>query len=297
MELRQVRYALAVVDEGGFTAAASSIPISQPALSQAVRALERELGSDLFLRTGRTVRLTSAGEAFLGPARAMVREAENARAAVAGVAELAAGHLDIVALPTLVVEPLVPLVGAFRRLHPGVEVRIAEPEDSADVVRLVLDGTYELGLGDGPIVAREGLVADVLMEQELLAVLPPGTAVPSRRRFSIERLADVPLLVTPTGTSTRRLVDESLRRASVEPVVAVESDHREAIVPLVLAGAGAALLPEPLAQAAAAQGAATARIDPPIRREVVLVSRAGATSAAGDAFRELALAERARSRS
>ncbi len=290
MELRQVRYALAVVDEGGFTAAADSIPISQPALSQAVRALERDLGAELFLRTGRTVRLTPAGEAFLGPARAMVREAENARAAVADVAGLAAGHLAIVALPTLVVEPLVPLVGAFRREHPGVEVRIAEPEDSADVVRLVLDGTYELGLGDGPIAPRQGLAADVLMEQELLAVLPPGTSVRRGRRLPVERLADVPLLVTPVGTSTRRLVDESLRRASVEPVVAVESDHREVIVPLVLAGAGAALLPEPLARTAAAQGASTARLDPPVRREVVLVSRDGARSAAGEAFRTLALA-------
>jgi len=287
MDLRQVAYVVAVVDHGGFTRAAASIPISQPALSQSVRSLERELGTELFHRLGRDVRLTPAGEAFLGPARAMLREAANARVAVADVAGLGAGHLDVVALPTLVVEPLVQLVGAFRQRHPGVTVRITEPEDAADVLRLVATGECELGLGEGPI-HNPSLGVDVLLEQELLAVLPPGTDVPTRRRLRIERLATVPLLATPPGTSTRRLVDEALRQVGLEATVAVETDHREAIVPLVLAGAGAALLPEPLARQAAQQGAATARLEPAIRREVVLIHRTGTLSPAARTFRALA---------
>lgn len=290
MELRQVSYVLAVVDHGGFTAAASSIPISQPALSQSIRSLERELGTPLFHRLGREVRLTPAGEAFVGPARAMLREAANARGAVSDVAGLAAGHLDVVALPTLVVEPLVQLVGAFRREHPLVTVRITEPEDAADVVDLVRSGACDLGLGEGAIAPR-GMEVDVLVEQELLAVLPPGTRRPSRGRMAIEDLAAVPLLTTPVGTSTRRLVDEALREAGVEPVVAVETEHREALIPLVLAGAGGALLPEPLARQAANQGAVTARLDPPVRREVVLVRRPGPASPAAAAFRQLALSQ------
>lgn len=288
MDLRQVANVVAVVDHGGFTKAAAAVPISQPALSQSVRSLERELGTELFDRVGRGVRLTAAGEAFLGPARALLREAANARGAVAAVAGLEAGHLDIVALPTLVVEPLVALVGEFRRAHPGVTVRITEPEDAAAVLELVRTGGCELGLGEGAI-ERTGLAADVLFEQELLAVLPPGTAIP-RGRFPIARFAQLPLLTTPTGTSTRRLVDEALARAGTEAVVAVETDHREAIVPLVLAGAGAALLAEPLARQAAAQGAGTARLDPPVRRLVSLVHRPGAVSPAGQAFRDLARA-------
>jgi DNA-binding transcriptional LysR family regulator len=291
MDLRQIGYVLAVVDEGSFTAAAASIPISQPALSQSIRALERELGTELFLRLGRHVRLTSAGEAFVGPARASLRAATNARAAVEDVAGLGSGHLDVVALPTLVVEPLVPMVGAFRQLHPGVTVRIIEPEDAAAVLELVLDGTCDLGLGEGPIAAGHGLDVDVLMEQELLAVLPPGTDLEAGTSMPVEQLGAVPLIATPAGTSTRRLVEESLHRAGIEPVIAVESDHREAMVPLVLAGAGAALLPEPLARIAHEQGAVTARLDPPVRREVVLVRRSGATSPGASAFRDLALGQ------
>jgi DNA-binding transcriptional LysR family regulator len=286
MDLRQVSYVLAVVDHGTFTAAAASIPISQPALSQSIRGLERELGSDLFVRLGRTTRLTAAGEAFVGPARALVREAANARSAVSGVAALHQGHLDVVALPTLVVEPLVQVVGAFRQRYPGVTVRIVEPEDAAAVVELVRTGACEIGLGEGPIGATS-LEVDVLLTQELLAVLPPGTRVP-RGRLPITRLGSIALVTTPPGTSTRRLVDEALRRAAIEPVLAVESDHREALVPLVLAGAGAALLPEPIARAAAKQGAVVVRLEPAVTRQVVLVHR-GSLSPAATAFRALAL--------
>ena len=286
MDLRQVSYVLAVVDHGTFTAAAASIPISQPALSQSIQALERELGADLFVRLGRATRLTAAGEAFLGPARAVAREAANVRMAVSGVAALERGHLDVVALPTLVVEPLVQVIGAFRQRHPGVTVRIVEPEDPAAVVDLVRTGECEIGLGEGPIDATS-LEVDALLTQELLAVLPPGTRVP-RGRLPIERLGSIALVTTPPGTSTRRLVDEALRRASIEPVLAVESEHREALVPLVLAGAGAALLPEPLARAAAEQGAVVVRLGPAVTRQVVLVHRS-TLSPAATAFRALAL--------
>jgi DNA-binding transcriptional LysR family regulator len=287
MDLRQVGYVVAVVDHGGFTRAAASVPISQPALSQSVRSLERELGTELFHRVGREVRLTPAGEAFLGPARAMLREAANARAAVGDVAGLGAGRLDVVALPTLVVEPLVDLVGAFRRRHPGVTVRITEPEDAAAVLEQVRTGACELGLGEGP-VAHPSLAVDVLLDQELWAVLPGGTPVPARGRLPVRRLATLPLIATPAGTSTRRLVEEALHRAGLEPTVGVETDHREAIVPLVLAGAGASLLPEPLARRAGAQGAAIARLEPAVRRQVVLVRRTSALSPAAAAFRALA---------
>ena len=278
---------VAVVDEGGFTRAASSIPVSQPALSQSIRTLERELGTPLFERLGREVRLTAAGSAFLGPARAMLREAANARSVVADVAGLAAGHLDVVCLPTLVVEPLVGLVGAFRRAHPAVTLRIAEPEDAAALVELVRNGACELGLGEGGVGAP-GVEVEVLFEQELLAVLPPGTDPPAGGRLAVGRFARLPLLATPAGTSTRRLVEEALQREGEQAVVAVETDHREAIIPLVLAGAGVALLPEPQARQAEGQGAVVARLEPAVRRQVTLIRRPGPASPAASAFAELA---------
>lgn len=286
---------IAVVDHGTFTAAASSIPVSQPALSQAVAALERELGTPLFDRLGRAVVLTPAGRAFVEPARQMLRDAEVARAAVAEVAGLTAGRVDVVALPTLVVEPLVAIVGRFRSSHPGVLVRITEPEDPTAVLDLVRSGAAELGLGDEPVHDGDAqLASDHLGTQALLAVLPPGTALDRSRRLPVARLAGFPLITTPPGTSTRRLLAAALREAGprAEPRIGVVTEHREAIAPLVLAGAGAAVLPEPLARAAAERGAVVAPLTPRVERPVHLVRRSGPLSPAAGVFRDLALAAR-----
>ena len=235
MDLRQAAYVVAVVDHGTFTAAAASIPVSQPALSQAIASLERELGTELFHRIGRQVVLTPAGEAFVEPARRMLRDAEIARAAVGQVAGLTRGRLDVVALPTLVVEPLVDLVGRFRAAHPNVLVRISEPEDADGVAALVRSGAAELGLGDA-VPEDRSLATDRLGTQRLLAVLPPATPIPEDRPLAIARLAHFPLITTPRGTSTRRLLGAALRQADpdTDPHIGVVTEHREAIVPLVM---------------------------------------------------------------
>ncbi len=291
MELRQVEYVVAVVDEGGFTRAAAAIPISQPALSQGIRSLEDELGVELFARIGRSVRLTTAGSAFLEPARQLLRDTRSAREAVAAVAGIRAGRLEIVCPPTLAVEPTVDLVGRFRREHPGVTVRIREPEDRSALAELVASGEAELGVAELPVGGR-GLVADPLLDQEILVVCPPELPLPGggRRRVGLDLVGSLPLVATPPATSTRELVERALAEAGIVPTIAVETEHREAIVPLVLAGAGISLLPEPMARRAAEQGAIVARLQPALHRRVGLVRRdVAALSPAAAAFRQLAL--------
>lgn len=289
MDLRQIGYVVAVVDNGGFTKAAAAVPISQPALSQAIRSLEDELGVDLFHRIGRRVVLTAAGEAFLDPARQLLRDADTLRAATAAVAGLESGRLDLVALPTLAVDPLVELLGAFRRAYPGVSIDVAEPEDSGAAVNLIRSGDCEVGLLELP--APSDLRDITLLEQEVLAVCPPDTAV-GRGRMQIERLAGQPLVTTPPDTSTRSLVDSALASAGVSPKIAVQTAHREALLPLVLAGAGTTFLPEPLARQAAQRGATVARLSPPLRRTVGLVHRNGPLAPAAEAFIALATGKR-----
>jgi DNA-binding transcriptional LysR family regulator len=257
--------------------------VAQPSLSGGVAALERELGVALFHRLGRRVTLTSAGEAFLGPARRLLREASAARDAAAGVAELVSGRLDLVSLPTLAVEPLAPLVGAFRSLHPGVVVHVVEPEDRRDVLALVLDGNAELGLTDLGGLTGE-VVTHSLGRQALWAVCPPDTDLPRRRAVPVTWFAARPLVATRVGTSSRDLLDAALARAGAELTVAVESGQREAIVPLVLAGAGSALLPEPIARTAAAQGAVVAPLQPAVARTIGIVHRRAPLSPAARAF-------------
>src|SRR4051812_27353874 len=145
IDLRKLSYVVAIADHGGFGRAADALGIAQPSLSQAIRALEAELGVELFVRAPAGVRATPAGEAILEPARLALRAAANAEAAVAAVAELEAGHLDVVSLPTLAVDPAAPLIGRFRLLHPGVTVRLAEPEDADAVAEAVRTGASEIG--------------------------------------------------------------------------------------------------------------------------------------------------------
>src|SRR5215471_7246173 len=109
MEVRQLAFVLAVADEGTFTRAADALGISQPSLSQGIRALEAELGVELFDRRARPVRLTAAGEALIEPARRAVRDLATARAAVDAVRGLEGGHLDLVSLPTLSIDPVAAL--------------------------------------------------------------------------------------------------------------------------------------------------------------------------------------------
>jgi LysR family carnitine catabolism transcriptional activator len=287
MDVRQVEYALAVADEGSFTKAAVAQFVSQPALSQGVRALEKELGVELFHRLGRRVALTTAGEAFLGPARQLLRDRETLRQAVAAVRGLHAGRLDVVALPTLAVDPLAPLVGAFRTAYPQITVRLAEPEDAAAAIELVRQGACEVGLVAAPV--PPDLDAPASFDQEILAVCPPGTALDRGGRLPVGRLATMPLVTAPVGTSTRRLLDDALADAAIVPTVAVETGQREALIPLVLAGAGTSFLPPALAHAAAEQGAVVARLRPVLRRRIALVHRHGPLSPAAAAFIAIAI--------
>ena len=285
MEIAQLRYALAVVDHGTFTAAASACHIAQPSLSHAIRALERDLGVPLFHRVGRHTTLTSAGEAFVPAAREVLRSLETLRADVDAVAGLVAGRLDVVALPTLAVDPVTPLVGAFRRAHPQVTVRLANPERTTELLRRVRDGESEIGITELP-AGDERIVARPLVRQELVAVLPPGTA--RTRGLDLGELARQPLVSQPAGTSLRDAIDAALASIGHAPTVAVETEQREALVALVLAGAGTAVLPRPMAEVAGRQGAVVISLRPRLWREIGIVHRAAPISPAARAFLALA---------
>jgi DNA-binding transcriptional LysR family regulator len=282
MDERRLNYFLAVVDEGSVTRAARRLRVAQPSLSQALRAFESELGVQLFHRVGRGLRLSTAGEALIGPARQIQRAIDEARNAITGVLELRTGTLEIATLATLAVDPMASLIGEFRARYPGVEVRVLEPETAEQVGALVREGASELGVAHLPL-SRTQLVARPLGEQELQVVLPPNTPA-DERPLGARELARIPLVVSPPGTSTRMLLEQALAAVGVTPQIAVQTAAREAIVPLVLAGAGAALLPASLARDAQRRGATVRSARPRITRTVGLIHRPGPRSAAANAF-------------
>jgi LysR family carnitine catabolism transcriptional activator len=218
----------------------------------------------------------------------VLRDFAAARAAVQMVSDLTAGRLDVVAQTTLAVHPLADLVGAFRKAYPAVVVGIEDPEHAAAVAELVRSGQSELGLTDFSVPVDD-LQTYELPDQEILAVLPPGTNAGSTESSStasltVAQVVAFDLIVTPPGTNSRAIVESALSGARTPLRVAVETPHRAAIVPLVLAGAGATLLPRSMAEDAARQGARIAALDPPVVRHVQLLCRREPLSPAGRAF-------------
>ena len=242
---------------------------------------------DLFDRIGRGVRPSTAGRALEPAARRALREASAARMAVADVRGLHAGQLTVIALPTLVVDPLVRWIADFRRAYPGITVEVRHAEEADAVPDFVRDGRVDVGLGEVASLPA-GLQSALEFDQELVAICPPGTVL--RDDGSLAELADLPLIVTPAGTSSRRLVEAAFSDAAARPSVAVEVDQREAILPLVLAGAGMAFVPLAVAEQAHAAGAIIVRTRPALRRRVGLIRRSGPAGPATAAF--VALAER-----
>ena len=294
MDLRQVEYVLAVVDHGGFTRAAAALHVAQPSLSQSVRRLEDELGSPLFFRIGRSVRMTPAGEAFVGPARRLLREAQNVKATVADHAAVTIGSLDVVALPTLVADPLASIIGRFRQRHRGVSVRVLDPATTVTLLAMVADGRAEVGISDAVNVSR-GLEAHSIGEQELLAVLPSEAAT-AARTIRLAAFARYPLVLGPPGTSTRQVVESAMEASGLTPDIGVEVNQREAVTPLVLAGAGATALPAPLAREALALGATVLPFSPRLVRPVSVVHRPTTLSPPAAAFLDLVIRSARRQR-
>jgi LysR family carnitine catabolism transcriptional activator len=287
MDLRRLRLFLAVVDNGGFTAAARAEHVAQPAVSLAVRELETEVGAPLLVRSRTGVALTAAGEALVPPARQALRDLEHAADAVAAVTGLMAGRLDLVSLPTLAADPVAGLVGEFRRAHPGVTVHIGAPNDLDEVAGAVRSGAAELGITEQGS-ANAGLDEVIIGAQELLLVAPPGRdRVPTR----IERMAGLPLVLSPPGSSLRDAVAAAFADAGLVPEVAVETAQREALIPLVLSGAGLTFLPRSLATAAQRLGARVRTTTPKLERTIVLIHRPGTEGPATKRFKQLATGE------
>ena len=289
MDTRRLQHFVAVVDHGGFTAAAKATFASQPALSLAVKELEADLGTPLFDRIGRRVQLTAAGTALLGPARQVLRDLETGRAAVTAVSGLESGVLSLACLPTLAADPTATLIGRFRGHHRGVRVDLAAPEDSRELFELVETGTSELGLTDA-LGVPAALESTALGSQVLVFIHPPGTATSVATSALID-FEDTLFVASPEGTSTRRLLDERLGSVGVKPKLAAVSAQRDAILPLVLAGAGAAFVPESMAEVAEKLGAVISRPDPPAVRELALVHRTGPLSPAAARFARLATSD------
>jgi DNA-binding transcriptional LysR family regulator len=189
------------------------------------------------------------------------------------------------------------LVGRFCRHYPDVAVDLSAPEDTSELVDLLRTGQCELGIGEETGLPSDLRVVPVEV-QRLLVILPPGSPVKTgppveggprvkRGPLRLGDLADMRMIATPRGTSSRRLLEEGFAAAGVVPRVSVVTAQREAILPLVLAGAGASLVPEPMADIAAQLGAVVAEPRPAVERRIVVAARQGPLAPAAQGFLSL----------
>ncbi|GAB2662780.1 LysR substrate-binding domain-containing protein [Gordonia jinhuaensis] len=284
MELRQVEYFLAVAEHDGIGGAAGALGVSQPTVSQALRALERELGTQLFHRIGRGMVLSAAGRAMIGPARQILRDvaaAEDVRTVADG--ELT-GKLDILAFPPTSSGPVVDLITEFRRLHPGVRIRLGELRDETSAESVIDDGHCEFVVAHLPI-AGDGLQVIVLGEQEYWLAYPAGTELPSGA-VPIAQMPAMPMVFVPRGQSVADEIEESIRTAGIRPPIAVLSEHREQRLPMVRAGIGGTMLERAIAESAADRVVARP-VEPRLARPFAIAFDPAGLSPVGQAFVEM----------
>ncbi|KAA5830552.1 LysR family transcriptional regulator [Saccharopolyspora hirsuta] len=284
MDARQLGYFLAVVDHGGVSRAAVALHVAQPSLSQAIRSLERDLGQDLFRRIGRRLVLTDAGRALIEPARQVVRGLETARASVESVTGLAVGRVEIAAMPSQAVEPLSGFIRTFVEQHPGLSVTVKAAHTASGVVEMVRSGAAELGLlASTEPLAEAGLAVTPAGRQRFVLVAGADGPLAGMREVRWEDLAGQRVIAGQPGTGMRRVVDE-IRASGVDLRQVVETEHRETILPLVLAGVGVAVLAESWAPLARRAGALVLDLLPEAHLHVAVVSRTDALTPAAAAF-------------
>ncbi|HEY7073225.1 MAG TPA: LysR substrate-binding domain-containing protein [Acidimicrobiales bacterium] len=281
MELRQLRYVVAVAEEGNFTRAAARAHVAQPAISQQIAQVERELGAPLFERSPRGVALTAAGAAFLPHARAALAAATAGSDAVRTLRGELAGDLAVGTIPSPS-DWLVRRLGAFGRRHPAVRVtlRAGDPEALAGGVAAgSLDaaavGVMAGRLPAGPAGRRlpAGLASQTIATEPLVVAVPPDHPLAGAGAVSLSDLQDQPLVTLTPGTGLRAVLESACAEAGFEPRIAVDANDLGVLADLVAHGLGVGLMPTTTARQAGARVAVLRLQRPRLERRTDLVWR------------------------
>ncbi|MBV9466632.1 MAG: LysR family transcriptional regulator [Solirubrobacterales bacterium] len=273
MELRQLRYLLALAEECNFTRAAAREHIAQPALSQQVKRLEDELGVALVERTTRRAQMTEAGERLVRRARHILAEVEAAHAEMQAVRGVSTGHVTIGAMHTMGPVDLSLLLAVFNERHPDVELTVCEQssEEMAEMLRVdQLDLAF---LSVTERIESHGLGLRQLVSEELVVILPTGHPLGSRRRLRMAELAGERFISFRTGARLRELLIGAGRQAGFDPVITLESNESQRIRRLVGRGLGVAILPRSDAVGPGAEIAMARLTEPALTRDITLAWR------------------------
>jgi len=243
VELRHLRYFVAVAEELHFGRAALRLHLAQPPLSQQIRKLEEIIGHQLFTRTSRAVRLTAAGEVFLDRARRTLRTVREDLAEARSVGRGEIGSLRVGFIGSGMLTPLPAMLGRYRRKHPKADLQLREAM-SSQMMQSLLDGTVDVGFlrDGGPL---PGLESETLFSEPFLAVLPANHPLASRKTISAAALRDEPFVFFPQSAG-RVAYDKPIsicEEHGFRPRIVQEAPQWLTVMRLVGAGLGVSIAP------------------------------------------------------
>jgi DNA-binding transcriptional LysR family regulator len=238
-DLRQLRFFVTVAELMNVSRAAEALNISQSALSRQLQGLEDEIGLTLFDRVGKRLVLTAEGEEMLPRAAGMIEQAEALSLRAGDLARGRIGRLRIGSTPQTIASLIAPALKTFRVDHPFIEVALLEGANR-ELLEMVERGAVHVAIAGSEDPGAFG--SEPLFNAELLAYLPPDHPRAKARALPIESLSEMPFLVLRRGFLTRDMFDEACRRAGIRPRIVLESDSPHALVAMVEAGHGVAIL-------------------------------------------------------
>ena len=275
MELRHLRSFAVLAEERHFGRAAARLHIAQPALSQQIKQLERELGVSLFTRSTRRVEPTEAGLRFAEHARTVLGDVARAEADMEQLASGHAGRVSVGFIGTATYDVLPRVAREVRRELPDVELELHGELLSPQLVTGLADHTFDVALLRPDPLNSVNLTLRPLRAEPLVAVLPAHHPLAGRRRIPLSALADEAFVMHPSGhrSSMHEQVLRACAAAGFEPTVVTEVGETATLVVFVAAGLGVALVPAPV-RSLGLDGVAYVSLSDPPSVDLALATRA-----------------------
>lgn len=286
MLLRHINYFLAVAEYRSFTRAATSLYVSQPALSQQIKQLEEQLGCQLFDRSGRSVRLTDAGEMYARYARNALQDLQEGKRAINDVKNLSSGELRIAITPTFTTYLIGPLIKVFHKRYPKVTLSMKEMSQEQMEQRL-LDDEFDVGIAFENVHSAD-IESQTLLVETLALVVRKDHPLAQESVVNLQILNQQSMVLLSNEFATREQIERYCRQHQVQPKVLMEANSLSAVIEIVRNTQLATLLPSNITGERDELVAIT--LTPSLlQRTAVLLQRKGAyQTAAAKAFITLA---------
>lgn len=243
MELRQLYYFVKVAKKEHVTQAAEELHVAQSAVSRQIHQLEEELGVKLFVQKGRNLQLTPVGQLLLKRAEVILADLERAVVEIHEFMDPEKGEIRLGFPHSLGISLIPQVVASFRKLHPNVKFRFKQGMFPS-LIRDLVKGEIDLAFISPFPKEHEHVQGEVLLTEELYAILPPGHDLSDRQSIELGELKDETFVLFSEGYSLRPIVIEACQEAGFSPRIGFEGEETDTIRGLVAAGMGVSLLPE-----------------------------------------------------